>query len=117
MVKAELTEKVAMLHNLKMTEAQRVVDTMFSAMTQALAQGEGIEIRGFASFKIKRYSGHPGRNPRTGAPIEVREKVGVVFKPGMELKQRVNQDRPRHPKMEGRERAMAAGSPGAEKNT
>jgi integration host factor subunit beta len=117
MVKAELTERVAKLHNLKMTEAQRLVDTMFSAMTQALARGEGIEIRGFASFKIKKYSGHPGRNPRTGAPIDVRQKVGVVFKPGMELKQRVNQDRPRQHKSEGRERAMAVGLPGVEKNT
>ncbi len=90
MVKAELVAKVAQQRGLKMTVTQRAVDTMFEAMTRALAGGEGIEVRGFASFKVKRYKGYQGRNPRTGEPIKVGPKVGVVFKPGAELRRRVN---------------------------
>ena len=89
MVKAELVAKVAQQRGLKITVAQRAVDAMFAAMTRALAVGEGIEVRGFASFKVKRYKGYQGRNPRTGEPIQVKPKLGVVFKPGAELRRRV----------------------------
>jgi len=90
MVKAELVARLAQQQGLKMAVAQRAVDTMFSAMTRALSDGRGIEIRGFASFKVKKYKGYQGRNPRTGSPIAVKPKRGVVFKPGAELRRRVN---------------------------
>ena len=90
MVKADLISQVADERGLKRAVAQRAVDTMFDTMTQALADGQGIEIRGFASFKIKKYKGYQGRNPRTGQPINVNPKSGVVFKPGSELRRRVN---------------------------
>ncbi len=92
MVKAELVAKVAQEHGLKVTITQRAVDTMFSAMTRALVAGEGIEVRGFASFRVKRYEGYQGRNPRTGEPIKVSPKTGVIFKPGSELRRRVDGD-------------------------
>jgi len=91
MVKAELVARLAQDRDLKMAVAQRAVDTMFSAMTRALSEGRGIEIRGFASFKVKGYRGYQGRNPRTGEPIRVKPKRGVIFKPGAELRRRVNQ--------------------------
>lgn len=90
MVKAELVAKVAQEHGLKVTITQRAVDTMFAAMTKALVAGEGIEVRGFASFRVKQYDGYQGRNPRTGEPIKVNPKTGVIFKPGAELRRRVN---------------------------
>lgn len=90
MVKAELVARVAQEKGLKMAVAQRAVDTMFAAMTDALADGRGIEIRGFASFKVKGYKGYQGRNPRTGQPIAVKPKRGVIFKPGSELRRRIN---------------------------
>ncbi len=90
MVKAELVAKVAQQKDLKISVTQRAVDIMFDAMTAALVQGEGIEVRGFASFKVKTYAGYQGRNPQTGQLIRVNPKVGVVFKPGAELRRRVN---------------------------
>ena len=67
MVKAELVAQLAQEKGLKMTVAQRAVDTLFGAMSMALAKGRGIEIRGFASFKVRTYKGYQGRNPRTGS--------------------------------------------------
>jgi len=90
MVKADLVGRVAEKRGIKTKEAQQAVDTLFDAMAKALMSGQGVEIRGFASFKVKRYKGYQGRNPRTGEPIRVAEKLGVVFKPGAELRRRVN---------------------------
>ena len=90
MVKADLVELVAQKRNLKLSEAKRAVDAMFDAMSNALAAGGGIEIRGFASFKVKQYKARVGRNPRTGEVIKVEPKRRVIFKPGAELRNRVD---------------------------
>jgi integration host factor subunit beta len=62
-------------------------------MTQALQQGEGIEIRGFGSFTVRDYKAYEGRNPRTGDTVHVRPKRLAFFKVGKELRERVNQGR------------------------
>jgi len=93
MVKADLVARVARAKDMKMAEAKRAVDAVFSAMVEALVQGRGIEIRGFASFKVKDYEGYMGRNPRTGRPIPVQPKRRVIFKPGTELRRRVDASR------------------------
>ena len=93
MVKADLVAQVARTRDLKMSEAKRAVDAVFAAMSGALVEGRGIEIRGFASFKVKAYEGYMGRNPRTGEPIPVRPKRRVIFKPGAELRRRVDAGR------------------------
>lgn len=90
MVKAELIASVAQEQGLKATQVQQAVDTLFDLMSSALAQGQRVEIRGFASFKIRDYQGYRGRNPRTGDTVSVDSKRGVVFKPGFELRRRVN---------------------------
>ena len=59
-------------------------------MTDALAKEERIEIRGFASWYVKKYKAYPGRNPRTGEVIDVRPKRLPFFKVGKELKERVD---------------------------
>jgi len=62
-------------------------------MEDALVRGDRIEIRGFGSFKTKHYPAYTGRNPKTGAPIAVEEKVLPVFKVGKQLRERVlNED-------------------------
>ena len=69
---------------------QIAVKALLDHISATLARGERIEIRGFASFKVRRYKGYQGRNPRTGEPITVRPKQGVIFKPGAELRRRVD---------------------------
>jgi len=67
-----------------------VVNTVFSEMENALVRGERVEIRGLGSFKVKRYEGYKGRNPKTGEVIEVAQKKLPFFKVGKELKERVD---------------------------
>jgi integration host factor subunit beta len=62
-------------------------------MTQALQEGDGIEIRGFGSFTVRDYKAYEGRNPRTGDTVHVRPKRLAFFKVGKELRERVNQSR------------------------
>lgn len=90
MVKADLVAQVAQRCGMKQNEAQKVVDTIFACLGDALARRERIEVRGFASFSAKRYGGYTGRNPRTGQPIPVQPKWGIVFRPGSELRRRVD---------------------------
>ena len=59
-------------------------------MTEALARGESIEIRGFGSFVIKKYDSYEGRNPKTGKKIQVRPKKLPFFKVGKDLREKVN---------------------------
>jgi integration host factor subunit beta len=59
-------------------------------MTAALERGEGIEIRGYGSFTVRRYHAYDGRNPRTGKAVSVPEKRLPFFKVGKELKVLVN---------------------------
>lgn len=93
MTKADLIALIA--ERLKVTgaRAELMVDQVFNAMVDALKRGEGIEIRGFGSFTIRRYKAYAGRNPRTGAAVQVRPKRLAFFKVGKELRQRVNDGR------------------------
>ncbi|RME25632.1 MAG: integration host factor subunit beta [Deltaproteobacteria bacterium] len=90
MVKAELIQQVAEKCGLKTTEAQKAVDAVFESIAGGLARGERIELRGFATFAVKNYKAYTGRNPKTGEPIAIKPKRGVVFRPGSELRRRVN---------------------------
>lgn len=75
-----------------MRKAEEIVDMVFKTMTDALVQGDRIEIRGFGSFVVKEYKGYTGRNPKTGQKITVSSKYLPFFKTGKELKERVNED-------------------------
>ncbi len=90
MVKADLIAGLARSRNLRLADAKCAVDAVFDAMSHALVAGRGIEVRGFASFRVKRYDGYQGRNPRTGQPIRVAPKRRIIFKPGAELRRRVD---------------------------
>ena len=90
MIKSELikyvSEKVGTTHEV----AELAVNTIFDSMTEALVRDEGIEIRGFGSFKLRSYKGRKGRNPKTGEIIDVEPKKRPFFKVGKELKERVD---------------------------
>jgi integration host factor subunit beta len=69
--------------------AEFVVDEVFNAMTEALVKGDGVEIRGFGSFTVRKYASYTGRNPKTGKNISVSPKKLPFFKVGKELRERV----------------------------
>ncbi len=90
MLKSDLIEKVSKELEMNHDMTQLVVNTIFDAMTEALAKGESIEIRGFGSFTVRHYPGREGRNPKTGESVTVAPRKKPFFKVGKELKNRVN---------------------------
>ena len=76
--------------DLTKSEAKKVVDLFFDEMSNALANGDRVEIRGFCSFYVKHYKAYTGRNPKTGEQTQVKSKKLPFFKVGKELKERVN---------------------------
>lgn len=95
MTKSELIDALAERSNLTKARAESVVNCVFDSMTEALEQGEGIEIRGFGSFTVRPYKPYSGRNPRTGEPVPVPAKRLPFFKVGKDLKELVNSRRDR----------------------
>jgi integration host factor subunit beta len=90
MHKSQLTSDLVNRFGMTKKDAKFCVETVFSSMSDALAGGGRIEIRGFAMFKVKQYRAYQGRNPKTGKGIEVNKKKLPVFKMGRELKKRLN---------------------------
>lgn len=91
MTKSELIEKLSRKQgHLPFKDVELAVKTMIEHMTQALATGNRIEIRGFGSFSLHYRPPRMGRNPKTGAPVPLDEKHVPHFKPGKDLRERVN---------------------------
>ncbi len=90
MNKSELTQQLAESMQLSVREAASIVNTIIDMMTEALARGESIEIRGFGSFIVKDYDTYTGRNPKTGEQITVQPKKLPFFKVGKDLREQVN---------------------------
>jgi integration host factor subunit beta len=90
MTKADLVEEVAKVTDLPRKESEVVVETIFEHIIKALQSGDKIEIRGFGSFRTRQRQGRIGRNPKTGARVEVPPKRIPFFKPSKELKDFVN---------------------------
>jgi len=76
--------------NLSRKDSEKIVDTFFQTITDTLASGERVEIRGFGSFTVKKYKPYTGRNPKTGVQIRVPAKKLPFFKVGKELKEMVD---------------------------
>ena len=72
------------------SEAKAVVNLFFNEMSNALTNGDRVEIRGLCSFYVKNYKAYSGRNPKTGEPTQVKSKKLPFFKCGKELKERVD---------------------------
>ena len=90
MNKHELIEALKEENGLSKAEARTVVDMFFDTMSDALASGSRVEIRGLCSFFVKDYKSYTGRNPKTGELVTVNSKKLPFFKPGLDLKQRVD---------------------------
>ena len=88
--KADLVEEVVRVTQLPRKESETVVETIFESIIGALQGGDRIEIRGFGSFRTRQRRGRTGRNPKTGAKVEVPPKKIPFFKPSKELKDHVN---------------------------
>jgi len=90
MNRLELIQALSKETELPVKKSEAIVIRVFDNIANALANGERVEIRGFGSFKIKRYDGYTGRNPKTGEPVKVKRKKLPFFKCGKELKERVD---------------------------
>lgn len=90
MNKNELIEALKETNGLSKAEAGKIVELVFSSMTDTLAKGGRVEIRGLCTFFVKEYEGYTGRNPKTGKPVTVKAKRLPFFKPGLDLKDRVD---------------------------
>jgi integration host factor subunit beta len=91
--KADLIEEVIRVTELPRKESEAVVETVFESIIDALQKHDKIEIRGFGSFRTRERRGRTGRNPKTGAKVEVPAKRIPFFKPSKELKDYVNHRR------------------------
>ena len=91
MTKSELIAKLAALNpHLYQRDVERIVATIFDEIAVALARGDRVELRGFGAFSVKHRPSRVGRNPRTGDPVPIDEKFSPFFKPGKELRDRLN---------------------------
>src|SRR6266852_6366622 len=90
MTKAELIEEVAKLASLTKKETELIVNTVFDNITEALAKGDKVELRGFGSFRIRHRNSRKGRNPKTGSNVDVPQKRVPFFKVGKRLRELVN---------------------------
>lgn len=92
MTKSDLVELIGShLKHLPIKEVELIVNTVFDKMTESLATGDRIEIRGFGSFEVRQREPRQGRNPKTGASVYVNTRKVPFFKVGKELKERINQ--------------------------
>jgi integration host factor subunit beta len=90
MNKLELIDALKQECLISKKEAATIVDLFFERMSEALAVGDRVEIRGLCSFYVKEYKSYQGRNPKTGKNVQVAPKRLPFFKCGKELKDRVD---------------------------
>jgi integration host factor subunit beta len=91
MIKSELIQRIAEENpHLYQRDVERIINTVFEEIGGALSRGDRVELRGFGAFSVKQRPARTGRNPRTGAPVDVRAKRVPFFKTGKELRERLN---------------------------
>lgn len=91
MTRSDLIARLAELHpKLQQKDAESAVKVILDALSNALAKGERVEIRGFGSFGLNYKPPRQGRNPKTGAKVKVPAKYVPHFKAGKELRERVD---------------------------
>ncbi len=91
MIKSELIQEIAIRHpHLFHRDVERIVNTVFDEITNAMSEANRVELRGFGAFSVKQRDARQGRNPRTGEPVKVEAKRVPFFKTGKELRERLN---------------------------
>ncbi len=93
MIKSELVQIIATRNpHLFLRDVENIVGAIFDEITEALAEGNRVELRGFGAFSVKERQSREGRNPRTGESVQVDAKRVPFFKTGKELRERLNKD-------------------------
>jgi integration host factor subunit beta len=92
MTKADLIEEVAKVVEFTRKESEVIVEAIFDSIVKSLRKDDKIEIRGFGSFRTRQRQSRIGRNPKTGARVDVPAKRIPYFKPSKELKDLVNRN-------------------------
>jgi integration host factor subunit beta len=91
MIRSELIQIIADENpHLYQRDVERIVNTIFDEITDAMARGDRVELRGFGAFSVKKRDARLGRNPKTGEPVEVEAKAVPFFKTGKLLRDRLN---------------------------
>lgn len=91
MIRSELIQKIADENpHLTLRHVERIVNTVFEEIIDALAKGDRVELRGFGAFSVKSRDARVGRNPRTGEAVQVENKKVPFFKTGKLLRDRLN---------------------------
>ncbi len=91
MIRSELVQKLCEDHpDLTVREIESVVAAFFDKIITQLQQGGRVELRGFGAFSTRARDARRGRNPRTGEPVEISAKKVPYFKPGKEMRERLN---------------------------
>ena len=91
MIRSELVQKLCSdFPDLSQREVENVVSAFFDSITDQLAQGGRVELRGFGAFSTRQRDARTGRNPRTGEAVDVKAKRVPYFKPGKEMRERLN---------------------------
>ena len=91
MTRSELIASLAAANpHLRQPDVELIVSTILEEITAALARGDRVELRGFGAFTAKKRDARTGRNPRTGEAVAVSGKAVPAFKPGKDLRERVN---------------------------
>ncbi|PWE31348.1 integration host factor subunit beta [Maritimibacter sp. 55A14] len=91
MIRSELIQKIAEENpHLYQRDVERIVNTIFEEIIEAMAEGNRVELRGFGAFSVKSRDARIGRNPRTGEAVQVEAKCVPFFKTGKLLRDRLN---------------------------
>jgi integration host factor subunit beta len=91
MIRSELIQKLSDDNpHLFQRDVERIVNTVFDEITEAMARGDRVELRGFGAFSVKKRDARVGRNPRTGESVDVEQKHVPFFKTGKLLRDRLN---------------------------
>ena len=89
MTKKDIVLRITDLTGIKQVDVKKIVQKTFDVIIESLVRAEKVELRNFGVFKIKERKARFGRNPRTGESVPVPPRKVVVFKPGLEMKQRI----------------------------
>lgn len=101
MTKSELIQKLAERNpHLFLRDVEKIVDTVFDEITNTLAKGDRVELRGFGAFSVKHREARTGRNPRTGETVQVEAKRLPFFKTGKALREALNEEKKDAPQSE-----------------
>ena len=93
MVRSELLQKMCNLHsNLLRRDLEKILEIIFHEITEALCRGEGIEIRGFGSYRIARRKARIGRNPKNSEMVQIPEKKAIKWKASKVLFKKLNKN-------------------------